>query len=113
MKYLITESKMNETIKRTILEEYPFVNEVRFTKLKVMLGSTKGLPRVDRTVIWVIINNSNNQFDRGELMSIKKDIWNKIDGIFSLGLEDYASEYSIEFRQIALVSLDATLSNIR
>ena len=104
---------MNETIKKIILEEFPVVSEVRFTKLKVMLGSSQGTPTVDRTVIWVILDNSQNQYDRRQLMEIKGDIRSTINGIFGLGIEDYASEWEIEFRQVAIVSLDATLSRIR
>ena len=104
---------MNETIKKIILEEFPVVSEVRFTKLKVMLGSSQGTPTVDRTVIWVILDNSQNQYDRRQLMEIKGDIRTTINGIFGLGIEDYASEWEIEFRQVAIVSLDATLSRIR
>lgn len=113
MKYIITESKINDAIKKIVLEEFPIVNEVRFTKLTVMLGSTKGIPKIDRTVIWLILDNSNNQYNRSQLMVIKKDIRNKINGIFGLRIEDYESEWDIEFRQIAIVSLDATLSNIK
>lgn len=113
MKYLITESKMNETIKKVILDEFPVVSEVRFTKLKVTLGSSQGTPTVDRTVIWVILNNSQNQYDRRQLLEIRDDIRSKVDGIFGLGINDYGSEWEIEFRQVAIVSLDATLSRIR
>lgn len=113
MKFIITESKVNQTIKKVILDEFSMVKEVRFTNIKVVMASSQGAPTIERTVIWVIFDNSQNQYDRNQLIEIKRNIRSIVDGIFGLDFEKYGSEWDIEFRQIAMVSLDATLSKIR
>lgn len=112
MKYIITESKVNLIIKKVILDEFSMVKEVRFTNLKVVMGSSQGAPTIERTVIWVILDNGQNQYDRNQLIEIRRNIRSLVDGIFGLDLGKYGSEWDIEFRQVAMVSLDATLSKI-
>jgi hypothetical protein len=109
MKYLITESKFNDTIKNFILESYPFVQTVEFKPLKVVLGSSKGSPIIDSTIIRILINNSENEYDFSELKKISNQMRNTIDGMFNLNSREYGSGYDFEFQQVAVVSLEATL----
>lgn len=109
MKYLITESKLNQTIKNFILENFPIVEKVEFGTLKVVLGSLEGSPVVDRTVVRILINNSQNKYNFSELKKLSNQMKNTIDGMFGLNSDEYGSEYEFEFQQIATVSLEATL----
>ena len=113
MKYMITESKIKDTITNYIMGSFPMVGEVKYLKQTVMLGSSKGTPVIDQTIIRVIFDNQNNEYQRSDLVKISKEMVSKVDGLFGLGSKSYGSEWSWDFRQIALVSLDATLTNMR
>ena len=109
MNYLITESKLNETIKGFILESFSVVQKVEFTRKKIVLGSTGGFPVVEQTLIRILINNSNNKYNLTNLKQISKEMRNTIDGMFGFNSYEYGSEYDYEFQQLATVSLEATL----
>lgn len=113
MKYMITESKIKDTITNYIMGSFPMVGEVKYLKQTVMLGSSKGTPVIDQTIIRVIFDNQNNEYQRSDLVKISKEMVSKVDGLFGLDSKSYGSEWSWDFRQIALVSLDATLTNMR
>ena len=113
MKYTITESKIKDTITNYILGSFPMVGDVKYLKQTVVLGSTPGSPIIDQTIIRVIFNNQNNEYQRSDLIKISKEMVSKVDGLFGLDSKSYGSEWSWDFRQIALVSLDATLTNMK
>lgn len=113
MKYTITESKIKNTITNYIMESFPMVGDVKYLKQTVVLGSTHGMPIIDQTIIRVIFNNQNNEYQRQDLIKLRNEIISKVDGLFGLDSNSYGSEWSWDFRQIALVSLDATLTNMR
>jgi hypothetical protein len=113
MKYTITESKIKNTITNYIMESFPMVGDVKYLKQTVVLGSTPGSPIIDQTIIRVIFNNQNNEYQRQDLIKIRNEIISKVDGLFGLDSESYGTEWSWDFRQIALVSLDATLTNMK
>lgn len=113
MKYTITESKIKNTITNYIMGSFPMVGEVKYLKQTVMLGSSKGTPVIDQTIIRVIFDNQNNEYQRSDLVKISKEMVSKVDGLFGLDSNSYGSEWSWDFRQIALVSLDATLTNMK
>lgn len=110
---MITESKIKDTITNYIMGSFPMVGEVKYLKQTVMLGSSKGTPVIDQTIIRVIFDNQNNEYQRSDLVKISKEMVSKVDGLFGLDSKSYGSEWSWDFRQIALVSLDATLTNMR
>ena len=113
MKYTITESKIKDTITNYIMGSFPMVGEVKYLKQMLMLGSSKGTPIIDQTIIRVIFNNQNNEYQRSDLVKISKEMVSKVDGLFGLDSKSYGSEWSWDFRQNALVSLDATLTNMK
>ena len=113
MKYIITESKIKDTITNYIMESFPMVGEVKYLKQTVMLGSSKGTPVIEQTIIRVIFDNQNNEYQRSDLLKISKEMVSKVDGLFGLDSKSYGSGWSWDFRQIALVSLDATLTNMK
>lgn len=113
MKYIITENKLNKTIKGYIMEMFPMVYDVYFTTIKKSLGSTEGQPTVEETVINIIINNSENKFQLTELNEIRREITNSVDTFFNLEYEVYGSLWGFHFHQIAVVKLNAYIENLR
>ena len=113
MKYTITESKIKNTITNYIMESFPMVGDVKYLKQTVVLGSNPGSTIIDQTIIRVIFNNQNNEYQRQDLIKLRNEIISKVDGLFGLDSNSYGSEWSWDFRQIALVSLDATLTNMK
>lgn len=113
MKYLISETKMNSTIRNFIMESFPMVGDVKYMSQTLVLGSTEGQPRINQTIIRVIFDNKDNRYSRADLMDLKKQIIKKVDGVFGLESEKYGSGWGWDFRQVALVSLDATLTNVK
>ena len=113
MKYTITESKIKDTITNYIMESFPMVGDVKYLMQTVVIGSNPGGPIIDQTIIRVIFNNQNNEYQRQDLIKLRNEIISKVDGLFGLDSNSYGSEWSWDFRQIALVSLDATLTNMK
>lgn len=113
MKYLISETKMNSTIRNFIMESYPMVGDVQYYSQGVTLGSTKGAPKINQTIIRVIFDNKDNRYSREDLIQLKNQIIKKVDGLFGLDTPKYGSEWGWDFRQVALVSLDAVLTNVK
>lgn len=113
MKYLISETKMNSTIRNFIMESFPMVGDVQYYFQTLVLGSTKGHPKISQTIIRVIFDNKDNRYSRADLMDLKNQITKKVDGVFGLDTTEYGSEWGWDFRQVALVSLDATLTNVK
>lgn len=113
MRYIITESKIKDTITNYIMESFPMVGDIKYFKQTVLLGSSPGNPIIDQTIIRVIFNNQNNEYQRQDLIKLRNEIVSKVDGLFGLDSNSYGSEWSWDFRQIALVSLDATLTNMK
>ena len=110
MKYLITENKLNNIIERFIRDKFPNIFKVYFTTDRVTLGSTKGLPTVERTKINIIIDNSENKLKKIEVNDMAIDIKNTINDYFNLNIYEYGSEWAIDIVQLAVVNLDSELS---
>ena len=113
MKYLISETKMNSTIRNFIMESYPMVGDVQYYSQTLVLGSTEGQPRISQTIIRVIFDNKDNRYSREDLIQLKNQIIKKVDGVFGLDTKAYGSKWDWDFRQVALVSLDAILTNVK
>ncbi len=106
MKYLITESKLNNTIESFIRKNYPAVVSVSFDKKKVFLASEDRSH--DVTLISVIIDpykilggNIKTGF-KGYNSDMRRDIWNTLNSFFSLGFDKYGSDWDIEVYGITL-----------
>lgn len=113
MKYLLTESKINDLIKKFALKSFPEVSDVFFTTKSVMLGSTEGRPIIEQTIINVVINNSNNEMTKQQLYKLQKKIVNSIDSMFSLEHSNYESEWDFRIYQLAVCEIDFTLPKVK
>ena len=109
MKYLITESKFNNTIKTYILKEFNIVHDVYFTTKTVVLGSSEGYPVINRNIINVIIDNSKNEMGYRDLKNIANDIIDSVDSFFNLNFYTYGSEWEFVFGQLAVVIIESEL----
>ena len=90
MKYLITESKFNSLIKKTLLNRFPTIGGVTFTKYPVLLGDTREI--IERTNI-IIFLDPKQHFSNplGEAIKIKKFI---VD-YFIPDLYEYGNPYGV------------------
>jgi len=102
MKYLITESKINSSIERFLKSTFNDVVDVKFKKVGVWLASEDR--RIERTNIQILIDpegilKGNFKPNKGVLIShdLKREIWRTIDSMFGLNMEEYGSEWDVEF----------------
>ena len=105
MKYLITENRVNETIKKYIMTMYPIVYDVKFNFVKKVLGSSEGMPVVEETLIVVIFNDSNNDLNTDLLYSTREEIINLVDTTFNLEHRLYGSNWDFKFFKLSVVQL--------
>ena len=106
MKYLITESKLDNTIESFIRKIYPEVVSVSFNQ-KNVLSAGQGYRVRSVTLISIIVDphkildgNISGSF-RGYDRDIKRNIRNDLK-IFGLGLDKYGSDWDIEVFGIKL-----------
>jgi len=106
MKYLITESRINQTIKQYIESNYDYVVSVSFNK-KNVLSAGQGFRVRSVTLISIIVDphkildgNISGSF-QGYDRDIRRNIWNDLK-IFGLGLDKYGSDWDIEVFGIKL-----------
>lgn len=109
MKYVISESKMKDTIENFITKSFKDVYKVFFTTRRTALGSTEGNPVIEETVINIIFDNSENNLRRGDMITLSNRIMNTVDTLFGLNFREYGSGWSFVFRQLAVVSIDSGL----
>jgi hypothetical protein len=102
MKYIITESKINNMIKDYILKNQDVI-DVDFETKRVHLGSgpnEKGETSVEKKVIVIYINNIKNTKNYGELKSIKLDVANSLENLFGIDFRTYGSEWDLNVYQV-------------
>ena len=106
MKYIITESRINQTIKQYIESNYDYVVSVSFNK-KNVLSAGQGYRVRSVTLISIIVDphkildgNISGSF-QGYDRDIRRNIWNDLK-IFGLGLDKYGSDWDIEVFGIKL-----------
>ena len=109
MKYVISESKMKDTIENFITKSFKDVYKIFFTTRRTILGSTEGNPVIEETIINIVFNNSENNLKRIDMISLSNEIMNTVDKLFSLNFREYGSGWSFVFRQLAVVSIDSGL----
>ena len=107
MKYLITESRINQTIKQYIESNYDYVVSVSFNK-KNVLSAGQGYRVRSVTLISIIVDphkilegNISGSF-QGYDRDIRRNIWNTLNSFFSLGFDKYGSDWDIEVFGIKL-----------
>ena len=105
MKFLITESRINKTIKQYLESKYDYIVSVSFNQKGVWLASENKAHSV--TLITVIVDpykilegNISGSF-RGYDRDIRRNIWNDLE-IFGLRLDEYGSDWDIEVYGIKL-----------
>ena len=106
MKHIITESRLNQAIKQYIESYYDYVVSVSFYDVSVWLANEDRSK--SRTIIRVIvdpykildgnISGSFKSYDK----DIRRDIWNNLNKLFSLGFDKYGSDWDIEVFGIKL-----------
>ena len=106
MKFIITESKLNNTIESFIRKTYPEVVSVSFNQ-KNVLSAGQGYRVRSVTLISIIVDphkildgNISGSF-QGYDRDIRRNIRNDLK-IFSLGLDKYGSDWDIEVFGIKL-----------
>ena len=103
MKYIITESKMENFIKTYILNKIDDVVDVEFETKRLSLGSgpnEKGQTIVDRKVIMITIDNLKNKKTPLELREETRKIARTLEGLFGIDFISYGSEWDLRFYQI-------------
>jgi DnaJ-class molecular chaperone len=105
MKYILLENRLHNTIEKFLKENYPIVYEVNFKTTQVALGSTEGVPTINRTTIEIVLNNSKNMYKTHELRRIGSEIKNKINVFFNLDIYEYGSEWDVELKQLSITLL--------
>jgi hypothetical protein len=103
MKYIITESKMENMIKNYILNDDTDVVDVEFGTQRIMLGSgpnEKGETIVTQKVIMVTFDNVKNKKTSGKLRESTRKIAKTLEGLFGINFRNYGSEWALKFYQI-------------
>jgi hypothetical protein len=103
MKYIITESKMENMIKEYILNDDNDVVDVEFGTKRIYLGSgpnKKGETNVDQKVIMITVDNVDNKKTSSELKEGTRKIARTLEGLFGIDFKSYGSEWSLKFYQL-------------
>ena len=98
MKYIITESRMENLVKEFILNNYDVAN-VDITTKKVKLGSgpnSEGYTSIDRKIINIDVNNYNGQYNDYKVAQIGVKIGENLNSYFGFSLGEYGSEWGLK-----------------
>ena len=100
MKYIISESRINNLLEKYILERYPMVKDLFFTTTEVRLS---GYPN-ERGENNIIRNTININFKNDEMTHsptwTSKYIINDINSMFGLEIVEYGSDWGVEWKMI-------------
>jgi len=100
MKYIITESRINNLLEKYILERFPMVRDIFFTTKSVRLASEPN----ERGESNIIRNVININFKNGEMQNsptlTSKEIINDINSMFGLEIGQYGSDWGVEWKMI-------------
>jgi hypothetical protein len=102
MRYIITESRIENIIKDYILNNYD-VMDVDLIGGKIHLGSgpnEKGQTEIEQKIIVVYINNIKGEKSRDEIRKIKKTLWDRLNGLFGINLDKYGSGWRLITYQV-------------
>lgn len=107
MKYLITESQINNVIERFLYKKFPEVVNVNFKKKKVMLASTKETKEVNVIAILIdpynlLTSNDFTNIVQYSLSDIKKEISDSLEKYFKIDWRQYGSDWHVEVYSIGL-----------
>jgi hypothetical protein len=100
MKYIITESRINNLLEKYILERYPMVRDIFFTTKLTRLG---GEPN-ERGENDIIRNVININFKDGKMTHSPsytgRRIRNDINSMFNLDIDKYGSDWGMEVKMV-------------
>jgi hypothetical protein len=98
MKYIITESRINNLLEKYILERYPMVDDVFFTTKSIRLAgepNERGENNIIRNII--TINFIDGKMTYSPSYTVRQII-NDVNSMFSLGIKEYGSDWGIEWK---------------
>ena len=100
MKYIITESRINNLVEKFILEGYPMVRNVFFTTKLIRLAgepNERGKNDINRNVI-------NINFIDGKMTHspsyIGRQIRNDVNSMFGFDIDKYGSDWGLEWKMV-------------
>ena len=100
MKYIITESRINNLVEKFILEGYPMVRNVFFTTKLIRLAgepNERGKNDINRNVI-------NINFIDGKMTHspsyIGRQIRNDVNSMFGFDIDKYGSDWGMEWKMV-------------
>lgn len=103
MKYLITESQKEDSIKKFILSNFDRVEDVWFTTKSVYYGSrpVNGKNRGDVITINVLVDNTSEDDYLGkvDLVQLKNKIIRQTDKLFGLNYDRYGGGWNFSFNK--------------
>jgi len=101
MKYVISESKKEDVIKKFIMSTFDRVDDVWYEKRSVFYGSgpINGKDRGEQTIIIVLVNNLDDELSNQDLRELKRKIIDKTDKVFNLKYNTYGSNWEFGFRK--------------
>ncbi len=94
MKYVISENKKEDVIKKFIMATFDRVDDVWYEKRTVLYGSGREV-----TIIYVLVNNLDNEMSTQDLRELKRKIIDKTDKFFNLKYNTYGSNWEFGFRK--------------
>lgn len=105
MKYIISESNLQNSIDKFLKSSYPEVISVKFRKKTVYLASLDDPRSHERTEIVVVLDplgitegvpsNNFRGYVKNKGVELKREIWRTLDNMFALGLEEYGSDWDL------------------
>ena len=100
MKYLITESKINNYIEMYLKENFEDVVDVKFVQKTVILASEDR--QIESTEIQILIDpykvlKGNFRMLNADISEVQESIWRQLNSIFGLKIEEYGSPWDIKF----------------
>ena len=100
MKYIITESRINNIVEKFILEGYPMVRDVFFTTKLIRLAgepNERGKNDINRNVI-------NINFIDGKMTHspsyMGRQIRNDVNSMFGFDIDKYGSDWGMEWKMV-------------
>jgi hypothetical protein len=101
MKYIISENRKEDIIKQYIMSTFDRVDDVWYEKRTMYYGSgpVNGKDRGEQTIIYVLVNNLDDELSKQDLQELKQKIINRIDKVFNLKYNSYGSNWGFGFRK--------------
>lgn len=100
MKYIITESRINNLLEKYILERYPMVRDVFFTTKLIRLAgepNERGENDITRNII-------NINFIDGKMTHspsyVGRQIRNDVNSMFGFDIDKYGSDWDMEWKMV-------------